>query len=148
MVHIVPKPITPLLSVDCAAFDRRGRVVLIKRGNPPFQGVHALPGGFVDVDETVEQACRREFREETGLIVNQLHLVGVYSKPDRDPRGHSVSVAFATVIPGAKPKAGDDARSAAWTSRWRTLELAFDHAEILDDAYRCLRHKRRLPPMA
>jgi 8-oxo-dGTP diphosphatase len=62
----MPKPATPLLTVDCIALDSEGRVLLIKRKNPPFEGQYALPGGFVDVGETVEEACRRELHEETG----------------------------------------------------------------------------------
>lgn len=86
------KPVTPLLTVDCVAFDSRGRVLLIRRGKPPFAGRLALPGGFVDVGETVEDACRREIEEEAGVNVRDLALVGVYSAPDRDPRGHTASV--------------------------------------------------------
>ncbi|WP_083567808.1 NUDIX hydrolase [Hyphomicrobium sp. CS1GBMeth3] len=84
----MPKPETPLLTVDCVAFDSRGRVLLIRRNNAPFSGHLALPGGFVDVGETVEEACRRELAEETGIKARALTLVGVYSDPERDPRGH------------------------------------------------------------
>ena len=84
--------------------DDDGRIVLIRRQNDPFKDGYALPGGFVDIGETVEAACRREVLEETGLSVGALKLVGVYSDPRRDPRGHSVSVAFTTLLPGtARP---------------------------------------------
>ncbi len=127
---------SPRLTVDCAAFDPSGRVLLIRRGRPPFEGAFALPGGFVAAGETVEEACRREFREETGLDAGDLTLVGVYSEPGRDPRGPVVSIAFATRIPPQQPEGGDDAAQAMWIDDWRTRTLAFDHAQILSDAAR------------
>jgi 8-oxo-dGTP diphosphatase len=128
-------PKTPALTVDCIIFDPDGRVLLIRRKNEPFQGAFALPGGFVDIGEPVEAGCRREVREETGLEVGDLALVGVYSNPGRDPRGHTVSVAFSTRLPvAASPAAGDDAAEAAWIDNWRAHSLAFDHAEIIEDA--------------
>jgi 8-oxo-dGTP diphosphatase len=128
-------PPTPALTVDCVVFDPQGRVLLIRRGREPFKGCYALPGGFVDVGETIDEGCRRELREETGLTVGDLLLVGVYSDPSRDPRGHTVSTVFLTCL--SKPAsavAGDDAASAEWVENWRDEPLAFDHAQILDDA--------------
>ena len=128
-------PPTPALTVDCVVFDPQGRVLLIRRGREPFKGCYALPGGFVDVGETIDEGCRRELREETGLTVGDLLLVGVYSDPSRDPRGHTVSTVFLTCL--SKPAsavAGDDAASAEWVENWRDEPLAFDHAHILDDA--------------
>ena len=84
-------PKTPALTVDCVLFDAKGRLLLIRRGNPPFKGRYALPGGFVDVGETVEDACRRELMEETGVKAGRLELIGVYSDPKRDPCGHTWS---------------------------------------------------------
>jgi len=128
-------PITPALTTDSVIYDPAGRVLLIRRKNEPFKGAFALPGGFVDIGETVEAACRREVREEVGLEVGDLKLVGVYSDPRRDPRGHTVSVAYLTRLPRAlAPTAGDDAEAAQWVADWRKLTLAFDHAQILDDA--------------
>jgi len=132
------KPVTPLLAVDCVVFDAENRLLLIRRANAPFRGLHALPGGFVDVGETVEQACRRELAEETGVKAGRLTLVGVYSDPARDPRGHVVSPVFVTRIRRATPKAGDDASAAEWVTGWRRLKLAFDHARIARDAVRRL----------
>jgi 8-oxo-dGTP diphosphatase len=128
-------PKTPALATDCIIHDAARRVLLIRRKNEPFKGSFALPGGFVDIGETVEDACRREVREETGIEVGDLHLVGVYSDPKRDPRGHTVSVVFLTRLTGNEvPRAGDDAEAAEWVEDWRRHRLAFDHAQILADA--------------
>jgi 8-oxo-dGTP diphosphatase len=130
----VPK--TPILTTDCIVFDRLGRVLLIRRGRPPFEGQHALPGGLVEIGETVEAACRRELKEETGVEVGALTLVGVYSDPGRDPRGHTCTVAYLARVEDATPSAGDDAAGAEWVDDWRRVTLAFDHAQILADAVR------------
>jgi 8-oxo-dGTP diphosphatase len=128
-------PKTPALMTDCVVFDPEGRMVLVRRKHDPFAGCHALPGGFVDIGETVEAACRREVLEETSLEISDLRLVGVYSDPKRDPRGHTVSVAYMTILPNAvQPHAGSDAESAEWIEDWRSLTLAFDHAQIIADA--------------
>jgi 8-oxo-dGTP diphosphatase len=133
-------PRTPLLTTDCVLFDRDGRVLLIRRRNEPFAGGYALPGGFVDIGETVEAACRREVLEEVGVTVNGLQLVGVYSDPGRDPRGHTVSVAYLARLPEApSPRAGSDADSAEWVKDWRALDLAFDHAKFIADAERIVK---------
>ncbi len=128
------RPVTPLLAVDCVVIDAKGRVLLVRRANPPFQGQLALPGGFVDVGESVEDACRRELMEETGVKVAKLVLVGVYSDPARDPRGHTVAVVFLTRLRSAKAIAGDDAAAVEWVGNWRRETLAFDHAQIIRDA--------------
>jgi len=132
----MPQPRTPLLTVDCVVLDAEDRVLLIKRGRPPFQGYHALPGGFVDIGETVEDACRREVMEETGVRVGKLLLVGVFSNPSRDPRGHSVSVSYLARVRSPKAKAGDDAAAVEWVEKWQRLKLAFDHRKILAQAAR------------
>jgi 8-oxo-dGTP diphosphatase len=134
----MPFPATPALTTDCVVFDAKGRVLLIRRKNPPFEGGYALPGGFVDVGERVEDACRRELNEETGLEVGDLRLIGVYSDPSRDPRGHTCSAAYLARVTSAEPKAGDDAAAAEWVDDWRSQTLAFDHAQILADAERLL----------
>jgi 8-oxo-dGTP diphosphatase len=125
-----------LLTVDCVVLNPRGEVLLIQRKNEPFKGHFALPGGFVDIGETVEDACRRELLEETGVKAGRLKLVGVYSDPNRDPRGHTASVVFLTRVRSTKLEAGDDAASAQWVANWRRLPLAFDHAKILADVTR------------
>jgi 8-oxo-dGTP diphosphatase len=135
----MPRPRTPEISVDIVIelMDRPGRpIVLVRRGRPP-EG-HALPGGFVDVGETVEQAAMREAREETGLEVELLDLLWVYSDPRRDPRRHTVSTVFLARATG-EPRGADDAEEAR-AFAWDALPspLAFDHAEILRDARRLL----------
>lgn len=129
-------PKTPLLTVDCVVFDASGALLLIERGHEPFKGFYALPGGFVDVGETVEEAALRELKEETGASGRVVRLVGVYSDPARDPRGHTVSVAFVVEWDGAAVRGGDDAASAAFVKDWREKRLAFDHAKIVADALR------------
>lgn len=137
-------PKTPALTTDCVIFDPEGRALLIRRGHPPFAGAYALPGGFVEIGETVEGACRREVLEETGIKVDVLRLVGVYSDPARDPRGHTVSAAYVTILSRAiPPRAGSDAAGAEWIDDWRSVELAFDHAQILKDAEALLRPRGR-----
>lgn len=108
-------------------------IVLIKRKNPPIGW--ALPGGFVDYGESVENAARREAQEETSLRVNLKQLLGVYSTPERDPRGHTVSVVFIAEGRG-QPKAKDDAREVQiFNQNVLPEELVFDHAAILKDYY-------------
>jgi 8-oxo-dGTP diphosphatase len=127
-------PLTPALATDCVIFDPVGRVLLIRRKHEPCIGSHALPGGFVKIGETVEAACHREMREEVGIEVSELILVGVYSDLKRDPRGHIVSVAYATQLSSSpSPTAGSDASSAEWLDT-RQITLGFDHAQILADA--------------
>ena len=134
----MPAPRTPALATDCVVVDAKGRVLLIRRGHAPFKGKYALPGGFVEVGETVEDACRRELLEETGVKVRRLELLGVYSDPKRDPRGHACSVAYLARVGRATPRAGDDAAAAEWVEDWAKADVAFDHALILRDARRML----------
>jgi 8-oxo-dGTP diphosphatase len=141
----MPFPATPALTTDCVVFDERGYVLLIRRGNEPFKGSYALPGGFVDVGERVEDSCRRELSEETGLHVGELRLVGVYSDPGRDPRGHTCSVAYLAQVGRADVTAGDDAAAAEWVADWRRQTLAFDHAQIIADAEKLLAVRPQRP---
>lgn len=127
------KPVCPLLTVDGILRNREGRFLFIRRKNPPFRGHWALPGGFVDLGETVEAACAREMLEETGLTVTVGRLVGVYSDPGRDPRGHTVGIAFACESDSMAHAAGDDAEEAAWLTLEEARPLAFDHEKILED---------------
>jgi 8-oxo-dGTP diphosphatase len=126
------KPITPLLTVD-ALIIFEGKLVHIKRKNPPFKDRFALPGGFVEVGETVEEAAVREAKEETGLEIELVKLLGVYSEPSRDPRGHTVSVCFLARGRG-KLKAGSDAKDIGLFGLNEIPELAFDHNKIIENA--------------
>ncbi len=125
-------PETPKLMVDVVIPTEEG-VVLIRRGSDPFVGQWALPGGFVEVGETVEAAAVREAAEETGLVVELAHLVGVYSEPERDPRGHNVSVAFLARVLGGELLASTDASEVSVLDPG-AVDLAFDHRRIVDDA--------------
>ena len=127
------KPRGPALTVDGVLVED-GSVLLIRRRNPPFAGAYALPGGFVDYGETVEAAVAREVQEETGLAVDVEHLVGVYSDPARDPRGHTVSVTFLVRRRGGTLLGADDAEDARFFPLDALPTLAFDHARILADA--------------
>ncbi|MFQ5934973.1 MAG: NUDIX domain-containing protein [Acidiferrobacterales bacterium] len=135
----MPTPVTPLLATDVIIelVDRPGRpIVLIRRRNPPPGW--ALPGGFVDVGETVEAAAMREAREETGLAVTLKRLLGCYSDPRRDQRGHTASMVYVAEAHG-DPQARDDAAALAiFMPDALPEELAFDHGQILQDylAYR------------
>lgn len=110
-------------------------VLLIERRNPPFEGRWALPGGFVEKGELVADAAPRELREETGLEVGALELLGVYDTPGRDPRGWTVSAAYLARLGDERDVAGaDDAGDARWFAVDELPELAFDHAQIAADA--------------
>jgi len=113
-------------------------VLLIRRRNPPFAEHYALPGGFVDYGETVEAAVVREVQEETGLVVAVDCLLGVYSDPARDPRGHTVSVTYLVRRLGGTLQGADDATEARFFPLTALPPLAFDHAVILADARRAL----------
>lgn len=125
-------PETPKLMVDVIITSEE-KVVLIRRGTEPFAGRWALPGGFVEVGETVEEAAIREAAEETGLAVEIARLVGVYSDPERDPRGHNVSVAFLARVLSGELSAATDASEVALIDP-SSVELAFDHERIVNDA--------------
>jgi len=119
-------------------------ILLIQRGHPPFAGHWALPGGFVDENEPLEAAARRELFEEAGVVPPELQQLGAFGDPGRDPRGWTVSVAFWTRIAGdVTPRAGDDASAARWWPLNALPPLAFDHADIVRQAKNVLSADRQ-----
>jgi len=132
---------SPALAADCVIF-HQGAVVLVKRKYEPYKGCYALPGGGVELGETVEQACIREMREETGLEISNLRLIGVYSDPDRDPRGHVVSIAFVAEADISGLQAGSDAAEVEIVNDWKDRDLAFDHDRIIRDAQELVGQRR------
>jgi 8-oxo-dGTP diphosphatase len=129
------------------------QVLLIERGNPPFQGLPALPGGFLRPSEPIDAAARRELVEETSIDASRFHLeqLHTYGDPDRDPRGRIVTVAYLAIAPNLPiPVAGSDARSARWMPVDSALAtgLAFDHAQILTDAVEAARAKLEYTTLA
>ena len=152
----------PSLTADIIVFRRNEGnedidLLLIKRKGHPFLGCWALPGGFAERGETIEHTAARELEEETGISGLEVELVGIYSKPGRDPRGWTVSAAYMAVVDGneVRPRAGDDAREVNWgrvvmtkdrpdviiNDRNINDELAFDHYEIISDAVELFRRK-------
>ena len=137
----------PSITVDVTLFtyaEDHLQVLLIRRGNKPFAGAWALPGGFVDIDESLEAAAARELFEETGVRDIQMEQLATFGAPDRDPRGRVISVAY-IALAGAEimrtTRAGDDASAAAWFDVYNLPQLAFDHDRILDAAMQRLRYK-------
>jgi 8-oxo-dGTP diphosphatase len=123
----------PAITVDII-IEREGNLLMVRRKNDPFKGLLCIPGGFVEFGEKVEIAAKREAYEETNLQVEPIAILGVYSDPQRDPRGHTVSVSFIAKIIGGIPKAGDDADDVEWVPLDdNRLQLAFDHSRIVQD---------------
>jgi 8-oxo-dGTP diphosphatase len=137
------RPPSPALTVDAVWFSGPN-VLLVRRKSPPFRGKWALPGGFVESYESTERAVLRELEEETGLRARIVGLVGVYSEPGRDPRGPTASVVYQVTGRARRPSAASDAQMAAWVAADQLPPLAFDHAEILEDALA----RRARPPTA
>lgn len=108
-------------------------IVLIKRGDAPFQGQWAIPGGGLEGDETIQETAIREAKEETGLDVELIRIIGVYSKVGRDPRGRNISVAFLAKPIGGELRASSDAEDFLKTTNYAKLQLAFDHNQIIAD---------------
>ncbi|MFI5171527.1 MAG: NUDIX domain-containing protein [Chitinophagales bacterium] len=121
------------LTADIIVEFENGDILLVKRKYEPFIGVWGLPGGKMDGDEKIEETAVREVKEETGLDVELLSIVGVYSDPERDPRGRYVSTAFVAKPKGGKLVAASDASKVMRIADYSKLDLAFDHKEILED---------------
>lgn len=128
----------PAVTADCVVITKESepKVLLIQRGADPFKGTWAFPGGFINMDETTEQCAIRELEEETGLKVATVHQIGAYSKVDRDPRGRTITVAYLAIIDTPQDVIGkDDAAKAEWFTITDLPTLAFDHEEIIKDAF-------------
>ena len=132
----------PAVTADCLVFahtDEGMKLLLIQRKNEPCKGKWAFPGGFMDIDETTVDAARRELKEETGLVVGDLHRVGIFDAVDRDPRERIITVAYYMVLDKPAEVSGlDDAAQAKWFLLTELPDLAFDHREILREAERML----------
>ncbi len=131
----------PALAVD-AIVESGDEILLIKRRKEPFKGYYALPGGFVECGESCEKAVVREVEEETGIKVRVKELLGVYSEPTRDPRGHVVSICYIAEVAGGSLRYGSDASDARFfnINDVKKMKLAFDHSKIIDDY---IRQRRR-----
>lgn len=142
MSYIYPYP-RPAATADCIAMTLCGDVLLVQRGHDPYKRCWALPGGFLEMEETTEQCAVRELKEETGLKADMLFEVGTYSQVDRDPRGRTISVAYLTIVEKPFPvEGGDDAACARWFPVHALPPLAFDHDKILKDALQKLKALR------
>jgi 8-oxo-dGTP diphosphatase len=142
----------PALSVDCIVFgldDESLKVLLIRRGGEPFAGTWALPGGFVLLDETLEDAARRELAEETGVRLSYLEQLYTFGAIDRDPRERVVTVAYFALVKllDHSVQAATDASDAAWFAVDDLPKLAFDHAKIVEVGRTRLRNKVRYEPL-
>lgn len=144
----------PAVTADCVIFAFDGeclKILLVERGIEPFMGQWALPGGFMNIDETIEQTAQRELREETGIERVFMQQFKVYSRVDRDPRERVVTVAFVALVRHSdfrKVSGGDDARLAAWFNIDQLPPLAFDHDTIIAEAREYLTDIIRIKPLA
>ncbi len=136
----------PAVTVDILIFkfNNPTQILLIERKNDPYKNSWAFPGGFVDENEALNEAAYRELAEETGLKTVELKQLQSFGNPGRDPRGHTVSIAYWGIIHGKEnPKAGDDASKVEWFDLNELPSLAFDHQEILDFALKNIQELNR-----
>jgi 8-oxo-dGTP diphosphatase len=143
----------PALTTDICLFtvvEHDLRILLIRRGLEPFKGAWALPGGFLQENETLDQCAARELREETGAVGAHLDAFATFSEPNRDPRARVVTVAYYALVSAASHslRSGSDADDAQWRSMARLPDLAFDHRDIIAAAHRALMEKLDREPIA
>ena len=141
----------PAVTTDCVVFGLDGhelKVLLIERGNEPYKGFWAFPGGFLNMDETAEQGALRELKEETGLDLRYIKQVGAFSDVNRDPRGRVITIAFYTLTKKTTVHGGDDAAKAQWFALNEVPPLAFDHEQMLQKALHMIKEdfKKRITP--
>lgn len=138
----------PSVTVDLAVFAHEGkalRILMIRRKHDPFAGLWALPGGFLEMEEPVEVGARRELKEETGLeVAGPVSFLGAWGEPGRDPRGRTISLVYATILPGRppNPQGSDDAEEAAWLDPRSLTDFAFDHDQIVKAALEWLARQK------
>ena len=131
-----PRPALTTDIILTRTSNNKVEILLIRRKKPPYQGMWALPGGFVEINETLLEAACRELQEETNIHFADLEQFHVFDSPDRDPRGRTISVVFTGKVPSnnINPRASSDAAEARWSSISELPELAFDHAVIIQKA--------------
>ena len=137
----------PAVTADCVVMTNEPfpKVLLIQRGGDPYKGSWAFPGGFMNMDETIEQCVIRELEEETNLKVKDISLIGVYSKVDRDPRGRTITMAYLAIVDSPETVIGqDDAAKAEWFPINNLPKLAFDHSDIMKDAIKVYNHSDKI----
>ena len=140
----------PAVTTDCVIFtyeDWKLKVLLVKRGGEPYKGEWALPGGFLRGDETAREGALRELKEETALEASAIGELGVFSKPDRDPRERVITIAFYALVKPSKVQGGDDADEAAWFPIDSLPQLAFDHADIIHAALERIKRDIHFEPI-
>lgn len=140
----------PAVATDCVVFGFDGnrlRVLLVKRGGEPFKGCPALPGGFLEQNETIEDGARRELKEETGVCAVRMEQFKVFSAIDRDPRDRVISVGLFALVRTMEACAGSDATETEWVEVGKLPELAFDHNEIVKAALKALRERVAFEPI-
>ena len=137
----------PAVTTDCVVFGFDGvklNVLLVERGNEPYKGAWAFPGGFLDIDEDAPDGARRELLKETGLQVTNIEQLGAFTRPDRDPRERVISIAFFTLARTCPVSGADDAARAQWFPIDRVPQLAFDHRLIFEQALERMSHYLKL----
>ena len=140
----------PSVTTDCVIFGYDGKdlkVLLIERGIPPFKGMWAFPGGYLQMDETAIEGAKRELKEETGLEDAYIEQFHTFSQVDRDPRGRVITIAHLALVKISEVQGGDDAARAKWFSLDDVPQLAFDHDRILREAMTALRQKIHFEPV-
>ena len=140
----------PSVTTDCVIFGFDGtrlNVLLIERGNDPYKGCWAFPGGFLNMDESALEGAKRELYEETGLRDAYIHQFHAFSAPDRDPRERVISIAYFALVRLTDVKAGDDAAKAQWFPLDEIPPLAFDHDKMLREALKALRQLIHFEPI-
>jgi len=128
-----PRPAVTADTLVLCSREGEWYLLLIQRAHAPFQGKWALPGGFMEEDERLEETARRELQEETGIVAGKMEFAGIFDKPGRDPRGRTITAVYVTKTEECQDvKGGDDAARAAWHPLEQLPELAFDHREIIE----------------